>query len=332
MEGIDLISQALTAMGWDASDANVKTRADFSCAFFDRHLNVVAQAFAQPNHLGSLAELVPRVVRRVQALGSALAGGQVVLAEEFGWQRAAVHVLPEVDDLDGGAVDHVDEPAVALLERAEVGLHGIGPVVDGVDAVLCAHFLDVEALRVHPRHVHGRRAEVAQPGLEIIVGRLIPSPVGVFLAPCGHLQLLLREGHLDRPVPLEESRRDRRGSGLLHRVFEGLLALADRVDDGLGLRRCDALAGRSLLPVGVREVRGDFTRGELVACVGPDGREVAKGLVNYNADEARRIHYKEAPERGIRGVTSKDEADALEEEGIQVMPMPFAKLLKDPLQ
>ena len=50
------------------------------------------------------------------------------------------------------------------------------------------------------------------------------------------------------------------------------------------------------------------------------------------AEEARRIHYKEAPERGIRGVTSRDEADALEEEGIKVMPMPFAKLLKDPLQ
>lgn len=50
------------------------------------------------------------------------------------------------------------------------------------------------------------------------------------------------------------------------------------------------------------------------------------------AEEARRIHYKEAPERGIRGVTSKDEAEALEEEGIQVMPLPFAKLLKDPLQ
>jgi hypothetical protein len=50
------------------------------------------------------------------------------------------------------------------------------------------------------------------------------------------------------------------------------------------------------------------------------------------ADEARRIHYKEAPERGIRGVTSKDEADALEDEGIKVMPMPFAGLLKGPLQ
>jgi hypothetical protein len=50
------------------------------------------------------------------------------------------------------------------------------------------------------------------------------------------------------------------------------------------------------------------------------------------AEEARRIHYKEAPERGIRGVTSKEEADALEEEGIKVVPMPFANLLKDPLQ
>jgi hypothetical protein len=49
-------------------------------------------------------------------------------------------------------------------------------------------------------------------------------------------------------------------------------------------------------------------------------------------EEARRIHYKEAPERGIRGVTTRQEADALEEEGIKVMPMPFAHLLKEPLQ
>lgn len=49
-------------------------------------------------------------------------------------------------------------------------------------------------------------------------------------------------------------------------------------------------------------------------------------------EEARRIHYKEAPERGIRGVASKDEAQALEEEGINVMPLPFAHLLKEPVQ
>ncbi len=47
--------------------------------------------------------------------------------------------------------------------------------------------------------------------------------------------------------------------------------------------------GRSLLPVGVTSVEGDFRRGEAVLCVSPEGREVARGLVNYSADEARRI-------------------------------------------
>ncbi|MCS7101634.1 MAG: DUF1178 family protein [Burkholderiaceae bacterium] len=49
------------------------------------------------------------------------------------------------------------------------------------------------------------------------------------------------------------------------------------------------------------------------------------------AEEARRIHYKEAPERGIRGVTTAQEAAALREEGIEVMPFPFGALLKEPL-
>jgi glutamate 5-kinase len=48
-------------------------------------------------------------------------------------------------------------------------------------------------------------------------------------------------------------------------------------------------SGRSLLPVGVVAVRGDFRRGEVVACVDGSGREIARGLVNYPADEARRI-------------------------------------------
>jgi len=48
-------------------------------------------------------------------------------------------------------------------------------------------------------------------------------------------------------------------------------------------------AGRSLLPVGVTEVRGQFVRGEVVSCVDPQGAEVARGLVNYDAAEARRI-------------------------------------------
>ncbi len=47
--------------------------------------------------------------------------------------------------------------------------------------------------------------------------------------------------------------------------------------------------GKSLLPVGVRAVEGSFRRGEMVACVGPDGQEVARGLANYSAAEAQKI-------------------------------------------
>ncbi|AAZ97073.1 glutamate 5-kinase, ProB-related [Thiobacillus denitrificans ATCC 25259] len=47
--------------------------------------------------------------------------------------------------------------------------------------------------------------------------------------------------------------------------------------------------GKSLLPVGVRGVTGEFERGEVVAVVDASGREIARGLTNYSAAEARRI-------------------------------------------
>ena len=47
--------------------------------------------------------------------------------------------------------------------------------------------------------------------------------------------------------------------------------------------------GRSLLPVGVVEVRGQFARGALVACEDAQGREIARGLVNFGSDEARKL-------------------------------------------
>ncbi|RBP52669.1 glutamate 5-kinase [Arenicella xantha] len=48
-------------------------------------------------------------------------------------------------------------------------------------------------------------------------------------------------------------------------------------------------AGKSLLPVGVTSIDGQFKRGELVSCVDPEGNEVGRGLVNYHADEASKI-------------------------------------------
>jgi glutamate 5-kinase len=69
----------------------------------------------------------------------------------------------------------------------------------------------------------------------------------------------------------------------------GHVQVGGRLHLDAGAARAIASGGRSLLPVGVRAVEGEFARGALVVCVGPDGREVARGLVNYGAAETRRI-------------------------------------------
>lgn len=49
------------------------------------------------------------------------------------------------------------------------------------------------------------------------------------------------------------------------------------------------LSGKSLLPAGVRQVAGNFSRGDTVAILGPDRSEIARGLVAYDAADAVRI-------------------------------------------
>jgi glutamate 5-kinase len=70
------------------------------------------------------------------------------------------------------------------------------------------------------------------------------------------------------------------------------------LDSGAALALADG--GRSLLPVGVYEVEGTFERGEAVSCVAPDGREIARGLVNYSSSETRRILRAPTAEIGAR--------------------------------
>jgi glutamate 5-kinase len=71
--------------------------------------------------------------------------------------------------------------------------------------------------------------------------------------------------------------------------------LADHVQVGgrlsidAGAAKALRSGGKSLLPIGVKSVEGEFERGAVVACLSPEGAEIARGLVNYNAQESRRI-------------------------------------------
>jgi glutamate 5-kinase len=66
--------------------------------------------------------------------------------------------------------------------------------------------------------------------------------------------------------------------------------------------------GKSLLPSGVTGVEGDFERGNVAAVINPDGHEIARGIVNYNANEIRVIAGKKTGEiEAILGNKDYDE-------------------------
>jgi glutamate 5-kinase len=65
--------------------------------------------------------------------------------------------------------------------------------------------------------------------------------------------------------------------------------LAGKLALDAGAVRAVTHDGKSLLPIGVVSVTGTFGRGEVVGCFAPDGREVARGLVNYASQDAARI-------------------------------------------
>ena len=78
------------------------------------------------------------------------------------------------------------------------------------------------------------------------------------------------------------------------------------VDDGAA--KALASGGKSLLPIGVLEVTGDFQRGDVVGCVTRDGREIARGLANYSSTDARQIARRPTGEiQGILGFIEEPE-------------------------
>jgi glutamate 5-kinase len=72
--------------------------------------------------------------------------------------------------------------------------------------------------------------------------------------------------------------------------------LAGRLTLDPGAVRALTREGKSLLPIGVIACEGQFDRGEVVGCCDPDGREIARGLVNYSAAETLRILRKPSSE------------------------------------
>ncbi len=67
------------------------------------------------------------------------------------------------------------------------------------------------------------------------------------------------------------------------------LNVSGKVTLDAGASKAVLQSGVSLLAVGVTKIEGEFQRGEVVSCYSDDGREIARGLINYDAKESRKI-------------------------------------------
>ena len=66
--------------------------------------------------------------------------------------------------------------------------------------------------------------------------------------------------------------------------------------------------GKSLLPAGVSEIRGQFERGDAVKLASPDGTEIGRGITAYSAQDARLIMGNKTSEiECILGYRGRDE-------------------------
>ena len=123
----------------------------------------------------------------------------------------------------------------------------------------------------------------------------------------GRRQSLLRTLHEDS-TPATLLVADEKPMAARKRWLAGQLQMRGKLVLDAGAVTVLRSQGKSLLPVGVCAVEGDFTRGDIVACVDAEGIEVARGLVNYSADEARKIIGRPTADIGsILGYLSAEE-------------------------
>ncbi len=70
-------------------------------------------------------------------------------------------------------------------------------------------------------------------------------------------------------------------------ISGGLKSMGEVIVDAGAIKALQE--GRSLLPIGVKEIIGEFVRGEAVSVKGPDGAEVGRGLIAYGSEDAKKI-------------------------------------------
>jgi glutamate 5-kinase len=197
-------------------------------------------------------------------------------------------------------------------------------------AALVANLIDADALllltdqqgmyredpRINPHAELIHSCDVRDPGLDAMAGEggalgrggMVTKLRAARLAARSGTETIIASGRSDNVVAAVTGGADvgtwlrtgKQPQNARKQWLAGMVQIQGSLELDDGAVRVLRESGRSLLAVGVRGVQGNFTLGEMVSCRDRNGREIARGLVNYNAEETRRIMG--LPSREIEGV------------------------------
>ena len=157
---VNLTEEMAVTVRRAAFSTNIKTRADFSCAFFDAKLRCVAQSFAQPAHLVAMSTITPVSIREFGA-DNLDAGDAIVVNDPH---RGASHLndvtIISPVEIDGERIGYVAN----MAHHVDVG--GSSPASLGVNKELCQEGIILPPTRI------ARRGTIDDNILKLILANL----------------------------------------------------------------------------------------------------------------------------------------------------------------
>lgn len=210
-------------------------------------------------------------------------------------------VVPVINENDSVATSEIrfgdnDRLAARVAQMMRTDLLLLLSDIDGLYSADPRRHSDAEFVE-HVTAITPQIEAMAGPPAEVTVGTggMITKIMAAKIALAGGCSMVIMDGRAPAPVTrLVDGER-----GTLFTAASDPLTLRKQWIQGMmaprGFVHIDAGAvkalqnGASLLPAGVTSVDGSFNRGDLVACMGPDGHLVAQGLVSYDSVDADRI-------------------------------------------
>lgn len=210
-------------------------------------------------------------------------------------------VVPVINENDSVATSEIrfgdnDRLAARVAQMMRADLLLLLSDIDGLYSADPRRHPDAEFVE-HVTAITPQIEEMAGPPAEVTVGTggMITKIMAAKIALAGGCSMVIMDGRTPAPV----TRLVNGERGTLFTAASDPLTLRKQWIQGMmaprGFVHIDAGAvkalqnGASLLPAGVTSVDGSFNRGDLVACMGPDGHLVAQGLVSYDSVDADRI-------------------------------------------